>query len=56
MFESRMDLLNVNYRPQRSCGKVMFLHLSVILSTGRGEVSGRHPLLANIPTPGQTPP
>ena len=22
------------YRPQRSCGKVMFLHLSVILSTG----------------------
>ena len=25
---------NVNYRPQRSYGKVMFLHLSVILSTG----------------------
>ena len=24
------------YRPQRSCGKVMFLHLSVILFTGRG--------------------
>ena len=24
------------YRPQRSCGKVMFLHLSVILSTGGG--------------------
>ena len=23
-----------NYRPQRSCGKVMFLHVSVILSTG----------------------
>ena len=22
------------YRPQQSCGKVMFLHLSVILSTG----------------------
>ena len=22
------------YRPQRSCGKVMFLHMSVILSTG----------------------
>ena len=22
------------YRPRRSCGKVMFLHLSVILSTG----------------------
>ena len=24
------------YRPQRSCGKVMFLHLSVILFTGGG--------------------
>ena len=24
----------VNYRPQRSCGKVMFLHLSVILFMG----------------------
>ena len=24
------------YRPQRSCGKVMFLHLSVILFTGSG--------------------
>ena len=29
------------YHPQRSCGKVMFLHLSVILSTGG--VSDRHP-------------
>ena len=28
------------YRPQRSCGKVMFLHLSVILFTG-GSLSGR---------------
>ena len=28
------------YRQQRSCGKVMFLHLSVILFTG---VCGRHP-------------
>ena len=35
------------YSPQCSCGKVMFLHVSVILST-RG-VSARHPL-------GQTPP
>ena len=35
------------YRPQRSCGMVMFLHVSVILSTGGG-VSGR--------PPGQTPP
>ena len=24
------------YRPQRSCGKAMFLQLSVILSTGEG--------------------
>ena len=34
------------YRPQRSCGKAMFLQLSVILSTGEGDVSqhtlGRH--------------
>ena len=34
------------YRPQRSCGKVMFLHLSVILSTG---------WVSAIPS-GQTPP
>ena len=27
-------LFNDYYRPQRSCGKVIFLHLSVILSTG----------------------
>ena len=34
------------YRPQRSCRKVMFLHLSVILSTGVGGLPyppGRHP-------------
>ena len=31
------------YRPQRSCGKVMFSQASVILSTGGG-VCGRHPL------------
>ena len=24
------------YRPKRSCGKIMFLHVSVILSTGGG--------------------
>ena len=29
-----------NYRPQRSCGKVMFLHLSVILFTGGFSVQG----------------
>ena len=34
----------INYRPQRSCGKVMFLHVSVILFTGgRGSLSGRPP-------------
>ena len=32
--------VNVHYRPQSSCGKVKFLHLSVILSGG---VSDRHP-------------
>ena len=41
-----------NYRPQRSCGKVMFLHLPVILSTG-GCVS-QH-ALGETP-PRQTPP
>ena len=31
----RIEWANVfDYRPQRSCGKVMFLHLSVILFTG----------------------
>ena len=28
------QVTSFNYRPQRSCGKVMFLHLSVILFTG----------------------
>ena len=40
---------DVNYRPQRSCSKVMFLHLSVILSTG-GPVLQTHPL-ADTPSP-----
>ena len=31
-----LDCVFYFYRPQRSCGKVMFLHLSVILSTGGG--------------------
>ena len=56
------------YRPQRSYSKVMFLHLSVILFTGGVSASspgqvpwadtplGRHPLWADTPTPGQTPP
>ena len=29
-----MQLQVYNYRPQRSCGKVIFIHLSVILFTG----------------------
>ena len=36
------------FRPQRSCGKVMFIDLSVILFTGRG-VSGRHTPLGRHP-------
>ena len=44
------------YRPQRSCGKVMILHLSVILSTGGvADPQGRHPP-GQIHPPGQTPP
>ena len=45
------------YRPQRSCGKVMFLHLSVILFTGGRGCSvhaGIHTPLVRHP-PGQTP-
>ena len=30
------------YPPQRSCGKVMLLHLSVILFTGVGGLSHTH--------------
>ena len=35
-----------NYRPQRSCVKIMFLHVSAILSTGEclaDSPLGRHP-------------
>ena len=51
----------LHFCPQRSCGKVMFLHLSVILFTGRGVPQhalgqtyssvhwGRHPLGRHIP-------
>ena len=35
------------YCPQHNCGKVMFLHMFVILSTGW--VSGRQPLLGRHP-------
>ena len=38
------------YHPQRSCGKVMFLHLSVILFTGADTPMGSYP------PPGKTPP
>ena len=30
------------YRPERSCGKVMFLHVSVILFTGEGASLSQH--------------
>ena len=52
------------YRPQRSCGKVMFLHLSVILFTGgclplplpwSDTPMGRHPLLGRHPPGRHTP-
>ena len=41
-----------NYRPQSSYGKVMFLHMSVILSTGGGV--SRRPPWAGTPIPQQT--
>ena len=40
------------YRSQRSCGKVVFLHVSVILFTGG--CLGRHPLRSRHP-PGRHP-
>ena len=48
-----------HYRPQWSCGKVMFLHLSVILFTGGGCAQGgalpyppgQIPAKADTPTP-----
>ena len=54
---SVVEPVNPFYRPQRSCGKVMFLHLSVILFTGGGclpHPPGRHPpcpVHAGIHTP-----
>ena len=36
-----IETVTFNYRPQRSCGKVIFSQVSVILSMG--EVSARHP-------------
>ena len=49
----RQILAQTNYRPQRSCGKVIFLHMSVIQFTGEG-VCGRPPKqtsLADTPPP-----
>ena len=43
-----------SYRPQPSCGKVMFLHVSVILFAGGGWSGRQTPLWADIPW--QTPP
>ena len=44
------------YRPQRSCDKVMFLHLSVILFTGGGCLPPQPPGKTPPSTPGQTLP
>ena len=59
---------NHYYRPQRSCGKVMFLHPSVILSTGgvwqtpprqtpppADPPPGRHPTLGRHPRADRRP-
>ena len=55
----RIEWANVfDYRPQRSCGKVMFLHLSVILFTGGVSApvhAGIHIPLGRHP-PGRHPP
>ena len=50
--KSRVEWNLDNYRPQPSCGKVMFSQASVILITGK--VCGRHPP-GRHPS-GQTPP
>ena len=44
------------YHPQRSCGKVVFLHLSVILFTGEGGVCHSHPSLGRHLSRQTTPP
>ena len=60
MFPTRIYFCSRNgyvayYRPQRSCGKVIFSQASVILSTGGvcQTPPGRHPLCRHHP-PGQT--
>ena len=45
----------LNYNPQRSCGKVMFLHVSVILST-LGVWQADIPLMGRHPLPGRHTP
>ena len=50
-----------HYRPQHSCGKVMFLHMSVILSTGRWQADTlpnrqTHPRQADTPWADTPPP
>ena len=44
------------YCPQRSCGKAMFLHLSVSHSVNRRRVSGRHIPPGRHPRADTTPP
>ena len=50
-------LFSDNYRPQHSCGKVMFLHLSVILFTPQADTPpGQTPLLGRQSPLSQAPP
>ena len=44
--------MHTRYHPQQSCGKVMFLQLSVILFTGGGVC---HPLCSHLPPPCAVP-
>ena len=55
---SRGNDQRIFYRPQRSCGKVIFSQVSVILSMGgvSQHALGQTPPWVDTPTPGQTPP
>ena len=54
---SNSALISLNfYRPQRSCGKVMFLHLSVFLFTGGGGSLSRRGSLSRGDSVRETPP
>ena len=49
------DVFFINYRPQRSCGKVIFSQASVNHSVQGGGVSARHPPRPWQTSPRQTP-